>query len=241
MLWVRATACADDEETSAQLAGELRDVCRSIAEGARPLACLVLASDKGPFFVKPPESAEDCDANADAWREAIDAVARLEPPTVALLGGDAIGVAWELALASDLRIGSAATHVGSPEVGWGRLPSAGGTQRLVRVAGPTAAMRLLMLGEILAAGAALDLGLLHWVVQPSELSACSEALVADIARAAPLALAYTKEAVAGSADLPFDAGLRLEADLASLLQTTSDRVEGIAAFRERRPPRYRGQ
>jgi enoyl-CoA hydratase len=201
----------------------------------------VLTSEGTSFFVAPTTSVSECDAAAEAWGDAIAAVARLEPPTVAVLEGDVVGAAWELGLACDLRVASTRARIGNPEIRWGRMPSAGGIQQLVRVSGPTLAMRLLLLGEVLSADEALALGLLHRVVAPTELRACSEALAAEIAAAAPVALAYTKEAARSSADLPLSDGLRLEADLASLLQTTSDRAEGIAAFLARRPPIYHGQ
>ena len=241
VLWIRAPSSLSARGLSSSLAGDLVDVCDAIREREEPLACVVLASEGAPFFVAPPTSAAECDAAADGWGVAIHAVAELESPTVAMMGGDAIGAAWELALACDLRLGSATAHAGSPEVRWGRLPSAGGTQRLVRAVGPTLAIRLLLLGQILSADQALELGLLHRVAAPDELDACAAVFVAQIAAAAPLALAYTKEAARSSADLALDDGLRLEADFASLLQATSDRAEGIAAFIQRRPPNYLGR
>src|SRR5262249_44333911 len=141
-------------------------------------------------------------------------------------------------LACDLRLAAAHVRLGSPEVRWGRIPAAGGTQRLARLVGPATALRLLLLGEMLAAPTALELGLVHRVVPAAELDAASEAMPGELAAGAPLALAYAKEAVQRAGDLPLPDGLRLEADLAALLQTTHDRAEGLAAFRERRAPRF---
>jgi enoyl-CoA hydratase/carnithine racemase len=166
VLWVRATASVPGGQ---RLASELADVCLSVGKRDSELACIALASEEGPFFITTPTAASECDTDVDLWRDVIRVLAQVEPPTVAVLGGDAIGPAWELALACDLRVASTAVRVGSPEIRWGRLPSAGGSQRLVRTVGPTAAMRLLLLGEILSADEALELGLLHRVVDPPEL------------------------------------------------------------------------
>jgi enoyl-CoA hydratase len=171
----------------------------------------------------------------------VNAVAELAVPTVAVIDGGAIGAGLELALACDLRIASDRVRIGTPEVGWERIPSAGGTQHLVRAVGPTAALRLLLLGEILSAGEALELGLVHRTAPSSKISALAEPLVAELCAAAPIAAAYTKEATRMAMDVPLPQGLRLEADLAALLQTTADRAEGLAAFLSRGTPRFDGR
>src|SRR5207302_10501658 len=114
-------------------------------------------------------------------------------------------------------------------------------RRLRRLVGPAGALRLLRLGEVLDAPAAQAHGLLHRVVPATELDTAIEALLDGLRAAAPIALAYAKEAVHAAADTPLPAGLRLEADLATLLQTTADRAEGIAAFQARRAPRFEGR
>ncbi|MBI4492772.1 MAG: enoyl-CoA hydratase/isomerase family protein [Chloroflexi bacterium] len=225
-------------EASTRLAWEITDACAQIEERDRPPAAVALISGGGAFCVVAPRSAADCDAADPAWAEATAALARLGPPVVAAVGGDAVGPAWELALACDLRLAAAEAHLGSPEVRWGRIPAAGGTQRLARALGPTAALRLLLLGEVLAAPAALELGLVHRLAPASELEARLEELLNGLRAGAPIALGYAKEAVHRAVDLPLADGLRLEADLAALLQTTRDRAEGIRAFLERRPPRF---
>jgi enoyl-CoA hydratase/carnithine racemase len=226
---------------STRLAGALRDACLAIAARPLPPVAVALVGGGEAFCARPPGDAADCDAAAPAWAEVTAAVARLAPPTVAAIGGDAVGPAWELALACDLRLAAATARVGSPEVRWGRLPAAGGTQRLTRLVGPAEALRLLLLGELLAVPAALAHGLVHRVVAPADVEPALETLLDGLRTAAPIALAYAKEAVHAAVDTPLPAGLRLEADLAALLQTTTDRAEGIAAFRARRPPRFEGQ
>jgi enoyl-CoA hydratase len=199
---------------------------------------VALVSEGAAFCAVPPRDAADCDAAANAWDRAADALARVGPPTLAVLAADALGPAWALALACDLRLAAREARVGSPEVRWGRLPAAGVTQRLPRLAGPGVALRLLLLGEVLGATDAHALGLVHRVAPAAALDATREELLGELRAAAPIALGYTKEAIHQALELPLPAGLRLEADLAALLQTTHDRVEGLTAYHQRRAPSF---
>lgn len=226
---------------SDRLAWQLIDACKGIQErDDRPVA-IALIGTGGAFAVLPAQSGADLDASAAAWREATAAVAGLAPPTIAAIGGDAIGPAFELALACDLRIAAEDAHLGAPEVRLGRMPSAGGTQRLARAIGRGVALRLLLLGERLPAAEAEQLGIVHRLASAGDLDLRLEELLNDLCAAAPIALAYTKEAIRHGIDLPLGTGLRLEADLAALLQTTDDRAEGIQAFKQGRAPRFEGR
>jgi enoyl-CoA hydratase/carnithine racemase len=100
---------------------------------------------------------------------------------------------------------------------------------------------MLLLGTRVAAREALAWGLAAEVVPVARLARTAERRARDLARRGPLALRYAKEAVRRALDLPLEAGVRLEHDLYVLLQTTTDRREGVAAFRERRPPRFEGR
>lgn len=241
VVWLRIPHPVELGNSALRLAWELLDACAETeTRDERPVA-IVLTSGGPAFGIRPPGCAAECDAVAGLWGDATAAVSRLGAPTIAVLGGDALGPAWELALACDLRIAAADVSVGSPEIRWGRMPSAGGTQRLVRLAGIGTALRLLLLEEALPAMDALDLGLLHRVVPATELETALEELLAGFRAAAPLALAYAKEAAVHGADLPLQDGLRLEADLAALLQTTDDQAEGVNAFLERRTARFEGR
>ena len=226
---------------SDRLAGQIVDACRDIRESSdRPVAIALIGLGQA-FCVLPPASTGDCDAAGSAWSEATSALAQLTAPTVAVLGGDAIGPALELAQACDLRIATASARVGAPEVRFGRIPSAGGTQRLARAVGRATALRMLLLGDELTASEAMDQGLLHRVAAVDALEAAAEEMLDMLRAGAPIALAYTKEAIRSGSELPLTAGLVLEADLAALLQTTADRAEGIRAFKERKLPRFEGR
>jgi len=100
---------------------------------------------------------------------------------------------------------------------------------------------MILTGDHVSADEALRIGLVSDVVPADELLARTLALADRIATAGPLAIAYAKEAVRRGTEMPIADGLRLEADLATFLTNTADRIEGAAAFRERRPPAYRGE
>jgi enoyl-CoA hydratase len=107
--------------------------------------------------------------------------------------------------------------------------------------GPGVAVRLLLLGEIVDAPDAHALGLLHRVEPRERLDAALDEMLTGLRDSAPIALAYAKEAVLSAGDLALADGLRLEADLAVLLQTTGDRAEGIDAFLGRRAAHFEGR
>ena len=169
------------------------------------------------------------------------AVAGLECPVIAAINGDALGQGLELALACDLRIAAETARLGLPQIISGLIPWDGGTQRLPLLVGRAKAMEMIYTGESISAGEAYRFGLINKVVLVGELPL----VVADMARvmasSAPLALKYAKEAIDKGLELTLEQGLRLEADLYLLLQTTADRTEGIKAFRQKRQPRFKGK
>jgi enoyl-CoA hydratase/carnithine racemase len=224
-----------------RLAWQIVDACTDIQQRDTPVTAVALMGGGDAFCVQPPQSADDCDASPALWREATATLAAGAAPTIAVLAGDAVGPAFELALACDLRIAAENIRLGAPEIRWGRIPAAGGTQRLARSVGRGIALRMLLLGEILNAQEAMDIGLIHRTASSDAIQDCLEELLDRLRAAAPIALAYTKEAVRDGSDLPLRSGLALEADLAALLQTTRDRAEGIRAFKEHDTPRFEGR
>jgi len=170
----------------------------------------------------------------------VESVAKLKQPVVAAIGGDAIGLGLELALACDIRIGTEDARFGFPQIRQGRMPSNGGTQRLPRLIGYAKAMEVILTGELINAEEAKRVGLLNRVVSPDTLTDTAMKLAKDMAEKSPLSMSYAKEALYSGGDLTLDQGLRMELDLYLLLFSTSDRTEGIEAFKEKRKPKYEG-
>jgi len=121
-----------------------------------------------------------------------------------------------------------------------RIPGGGGTQRLPRLVGRGKALEMILTGARIDAREALRIGLVERVVPAAEVLTAALGLARTIAEKAPVALRYAKEAVVKGLALPLEDGLRLENDLATLLRTTEDRVEGAKAFLEKRKPRFTG-
>lgn len=162
-------------------------------------------------------------------------------PIIAAVNGFALAGGTELALACDIRIAAETARFGQPEVRWAIIPGAGGTQRLPRAIGLSAAMEIILTGRQVDAQEALRLGLVHKVVPPGEVMAeayrTAEALLAN----GPLALRAAKQAVIQGWDLPLEEGLDLELRLLRDLLLTEDAVEGPRAFAEKRAPRYQAR
>ena len=172
---------------------------------------------------------------------AANAVAGLPMPVLAVLNGDAIAHGLEIALAADLRIAADGARLGAGEPARDGFPFDGMTQRLPRLAGPALARDMLLTGRMLSAAEALDFGLVNRVVSRDALEETAAEIAGQIIAAAPIAARYAKEAVTAAGDLPLAQGLRLEADLSIILQSTDDRAEGLRSFAERRPPRFTGR
>ena len=173
--------------------------------------------------------------------EVIDAVARLDKIVVAVINGDAFGQGLELALACDVRIASDRSRFAISNVGEGSIPCGGGTQRLPRLIGQAKALEMILTANTIDAAEAFRIGLIQKIVPFQDIDKESDILVQKIADQAPIALRFCKEAVNKGVDLTLEQGLRLEADLYFLIQTTSDRMEGIKSFLEKRKPSFKGE
>lgn len=168
------------------------------------------------------------------------AMERCWQPIVAAIRGHCFGGGLEMALACDIRIASEDSRLGLTEIDLAIIPGGGGTQRLPRLIGRGKALEMIVTGARIPAAEALALGIVERVVPADRLHAEAQALARTIADKAPVALRYAKESVVKGLELPLADGLRLEADLSTLLRTTDDRLEGARAFLEKRKPKWAG-
>lgn len=174
-------------------------------------------------------------------RRVFTVLAEFPKPTIASINGYALGGGCELALACDLRIAGRSARLGQPEVNLGILPGGGGTQRLPRLVGTGRAMRLILTGELIDAQEAERIGLVDEVVDDDLLRDRTRELATSIARHSPIALKLIKQAVRAAAEMPLSAGLALERELFITAFSSEDRGEGVAAFLEKRAPRFQGR
>ena len=182
----------------------------------------------------------------DQWRAmkvfpVYDAVARCPKPVIAAINGYCLGGGMELAMACDIRLASEVARFGQPEVNLGLIPGGGGTQRLPRIVGLGAALRLILTGELIDAAEARRIGLVEEVSSPATLMERAVALADVVAAKSPVALAAAKEATRAALSLPLDDGLKLESALFQLCFSSEDKAEGVRAFLEKRPPQFPGR
>ena len=165
----------------------------------------------------------------------------MRKPTIAAINGFALGGGCELALACDLRYASSTARLGQPEINLGLIPGWGGTQRLARVAGLGFAKELILTGRMVDAAEAARRGLVNAVYEPEELMERTLETARLLASKSPVALAYAKEAANLTLHGAHEANLVQEASFFALLFSTEDAQEGLAAFAEKREPRFVGR
>jgi enoyl-CoA hydratase len=166
---------------------------------------------------------------------------RFRLPVIAAINGLALGGGLELALACDLRIVGESAKMGAPEVNYGLMPSYGGTQRLPRLIGAARAKEMIFSGNLVPAAEAVRIGLANRSVPSGQELRAARDLAHTIAQRAPRAVQAAKRAIVEGLDEDLEKGLKLEATAFERdVLSSSDLGEGIAAFLERRPPKFTG-
>ncbi len=162
-------------------------------------------------------------------------------PIIAAVNGYCLAGGMEIALACDIRIAVEHAKFGLPEVRWGLIPGAGGTQRLPRSVPIAIAMEMILSGQPIDAKRALAVGLINRIVPVERLLDETRKLAAQIAQNAPLAVRAARAAARDGLHLSLEEGLRIEQFYAEIPRQSEDVQEGLRAFAEKRPPRYHGK
>ncbi|PZM63275.1 enoyl-CoA hydratase [Paenibacillus dendritiformis] len=174
-------------------------------------------------------------------RESINDVEALPQPVIAAVNGAAMGGGMELALACDIRIASETATFALTETSLGIIPGAGGTQRLPRLIGKGRAKELIFTARKIDAKEAWDMGLVEVVAPPESLLDKALEIAGQIVRNAPIAVAEAKFAIDKGCDADLSTGLAIEQNAYEVTIPTKDRLEGLQAFKDKRPPIFKGE
>ena len=167
-------------------------------------------------------------------------VDRCPKPWIAAINGLALGGGCELALACDLRVMDPSAHIGLTETRIGVIPGGGGTVRLARVIGIGRAKDMILTARRVEAQEALQMGLVNRISPAGDSVSAAVALAHEVADNAPVAIAAAKASINEAWDLSIDAALERERQHYEKPLLSEDRLEGLQAFAEKRPPKWRG-
>lgn len=190
------------------------------------------------------ESAEAEAENAAYVHHYSASMRRLElfpKPVICAVNGVTVAGGLEMLLCCDIAIAAAGVRIGDGHMRYALMPGGGSSIRLPRRAGPTIAKYLLLSGDLVPAEDLVACGLLLRVVEPAALHADALALAEKLASRSPLALRRMKRLVDDGLEMPLDLALRHEVAMHAVHALSEDRREGLAAFVEKRPPRFTGR
>jgi enoyl-CoA hydratase len=209
------------------------------------IRCIVLTGNDKAFAagadIKEMASASTIDMLLRGTQKMWRTIYACPKPVIAAVSGFALGGGCELAMTCDIIIAGESAKFGQPEVKIGIIPGGGGTQRLPRTVGKYKAMRYVLTGDLFGAKEAEAMGLVSEIVPDAEVEKRAVAMAAQIAELAPLAIQQTKESVIRGMDAALETGLTLETRTLQMLFASKDQKEGMAAFIEKRKPKFEGR
>ncbi len=232
---------------SVELLGELK-AALDVVDANENIGAVVLTGAGEKAFVAGADISHMVEASSDAAREYAGlghaVCRRLEEfsrPVIAAINGYALGGGCEIALACDIRLAADTAKLGQPEVNLGIIPGWGGTQRLPRLTTPGFAKELIFSGRHVGAAEALSFGLVNHVYPPGELVDAAVALGELIASKSPRAVRISKELINAAVDANYSGTLDRELETFANQFGSEDQREGMAAFFEKREPRFTGR
>jgi enoyl-CoA hydratase/carnithine racemase len=232
---------------STGLMSEVSQAVRDFSSDANVVGIVIVGTDQyfstgadlnEALSIETPQQYSEFNAS---WREMTGAIERSSKPVFACISGYCYTGGLELALACDSRIAASNASFAITSARIGSVPGAGGTQRLPRLVGPAQAKRMLFSAEAINAHEAYRVGLIDDLVDVGETETKARELIDLYATRAPLSLGWCKAAVNGGLNMDLESGLDLEAVLSSRAFASDDKAEGMAAFLEKRPAKFRGR
>ncbi len=223
---------------------DLREALRALREDPA-LRCLVLAASGTKAFSAGGDLKERNGMDDDTWRrqhelieEAFLAVHDFPLPVIAAVEGVAYGGGCEIALMCDFIVCGSGARFAQPEVTRGIMPGGGGIQNLARAMGTRRAKQILFTGAPFDAMRAHQLGVVNEVVAEGGAVDAAVAIAEQILKSAPMSVKYLKLAASRGAEVDFHTGYALDIAAYNIVAASGDRREGVAAFNEKRPPKW---
>lgn len=179
-------------------------------------------------------------ADVRKFHDFYDFLERLEKPVIAAINGVCVGGGIEIALSCDIRLAKAGVRIGFPEYKLGLIPNSGGCSRMMRLIGPGHTKELVMLGELVNAEYAYEIGLVEHVYPENEFDDAVRTMAEKLAARPPQAMAMAKYAIDNALEVDRGTGRYVERLAQSVLLRTKDHREGVKAFFEKRPPKFTG-
>lgn len=225
-------------------------VCTGKGEGQTPpvsVRCLVLESRVPGVFCAGADLKERATMPVEEARQFVDSLRStfsefedLDIPTIAAIEGKALGGGMELALSVDIRVAGEEAVMGFPETGLAIIPGAGGTVRAPRLIGVSKALELILTADPVNAKAAQEMGLVNRTVKAGDATRTALDIALRIARNGPLGVRSAKKSVKEGCGLSRAAAMAKEHECYETVLASQDRLEGLAAFNEKREPKYKG-
>lgn len=228
---------------------QLKEISSFLRANDQQRCCIICSSSEKVFCagadlkerasLKETSEVVEC---VDRLRQTFEDIAQLPMPTLSVIEGAAFGGGLELALATDMRIASTNATFGLVETSLSIIPGAGGTVRLPRLIGAARAKELIFTARKFNAEAAAELGIIHHLVEPGNAMLKAFSIAEEIAKNGPLAVRAAKKAIdRGLEATTIGSALKIEKECYASILPTSDRLEGLAAFNERRKPVFQGK
>ncbi|UCB60171.1 MAG: enoyl-CoA hydratase/isomerase family protein [Candidatus Bathyarchaeota archaeon] len=183
----------------------------------------------------------DMKARMELGQNVFDRIETFDKPVIAAINGYALGGGLELAAACDMRIASEKASFGAPEVNIGLIPSWGGCVRVPKLIGKAKAAQIILTGERIDSKEAEKIGLVNKVVPPDELQSTAAYLAGQLATKAPIAVRLAKEILSKAMEIGMEEGNKMMVEGGITCAKSDDIIEGVAAFFEKRTPKFTGK
>ena len=248
VLRVRLNRPESANAMNTQMGIDILDLWRSIGAAPDRYRCIILTGAGERAFCAGGDLKERSGMTDEAWQaqhlifeQAVQALLACPAPVIGAINGAAYGGGCELTLCCDFAYAAETARFALTEATLGIMPGAGGTQTLPRAVGERRAKEIILTGRPFSAADGLAWGMLNGVCAPGELQATVLAVATTIAANAPLATRQIKHAIHYGLQMDAHTGGMFEIEAYNRLVPTADRREGVAAFNEKRRPRFTGR